>query len=175
MRAWLIRASWWQRALLLGSYFGLVMALNARYLQGESWSHAAVGGLLSGIFFGAVMGPITARLSKRYRAEAGDENLDRLAGLGWFGWRRKVADDPDLRAAARRVTLLQRDQLLRQRPWAIPFFVLVLALDVWLSVTQSRWWWLAGVFFAAMLVAHLLMPRRLERRAEELHEPEVAT
>ena len=85
MRAWLIRASWWQRALLLGSYFGLVMALNARYLQGESWSHAAVGGLLSGIFFGAVMGPITARMSKRYRAEAGDENLDRLAGLGWFG------------------------------------------------------------------------------------------
>ena len=37
-------------------------------------------------------------------------------------------------------------------------------------VTQSPWW-LAGVFFATMLVMHLVVPGRLARRAEELREP----
>jgi hypothetical protein len=158
-------------ALVSGGLFGVLTTLSNHFLQDMSWGGAIVGGLLGGVVFGALMGPITARMNRRYRDAAGDGNVDRLSRIGWRGWRATVGDDPELREAARRVALLQRDQLLRQRWWAVPFFLLMIALDVWLAVRQSPWWLLAGLLFAGMLVGHLLMPRRLERRAEELSDP----
>jgi hypothetical protein len=173
VRAWLIRAPWWVLSLVTGGFFGLLQVLDHRVRQGESWGEALVVGLLGGLFFGALMGPILARVNRRYREAAGEHNVDRLSRLGWRGWRAKVSDDPELREAARRVTLLQRDQLLRQRRWAIPVFVVVIAMDVWLAFASSPWWLLAAVVPAAILVGNLVMPGRLERRAEELRDPEV--
>jgi hypothetical protein len=167
----MIRAPWWALSLVAFAWFGLFSVLNYRFLQGAGWGEAVVAGLLSGLVFGLITGPVFARINRRYRESVGEENVDRLVRLGWRGWRAKVGDDAELRAAARRATLLQREQLLRQRRWGIPFLVLMIGLDIWLALTASLWWLLAGALFAGMLVLHLVMPARLERRAEELRDP----
>lgn len=175
MRAWLIRAPWWVLALVAGLFYGVGMTV-VHVARGEgSWPGTLVYGLIFGTGFGLVMGPILARINRRFRETAGEKYIDRLSGIGWRGWQKKLGNDPELRAAARRITLLQRDQLLRQRRWAIPFFVLMIGVVVWLAVVQSPWHWLSVVLFTAFLVGHLLMPRRLERRAEELRDPASGT
>lgn len=175
MRAWLIRAPWWLLALVTGGFFGFLGVLSNRFIDGESWGEALVMGLLGGVVFGVLMGLFLARMNLRFRETAGEDHVDRLSRIGWRGWRAKVGDDPELRAAARRVTLLQRDHLLRQRRWAVPFFVFMIGLAVWLAVVRSPWHWLSALLFAGILVGHLLMPRSLERRAEELREPQSGT
>jgi hypothetical protein len=47
------------------------------------------------------------------------------------------------------------------------------ALVLGLLGGSSPWWLLAAVVPAAILVGNLVMPGRLERRAEELRDPEV--
>ncbi len=53
----------------------------------------------------------------------------------------------------------------------MPFFVLMTVLGVWLAVSRSPWYWLTALVPAAILVGQVVMPRRLERRAEELGDP----
>ena len=170
MRAWLLRAPWWAYSLFLGVFYGLGMMI-VRIVRGDaSWPGSLVHALVIGAFFGLIMGPFMARMNRRLLDTAGEEHADRLSRTGWGRRPERLGDDPELRAAARRVAMLQRDQLLRQRRWAVPFFVLLLGLDLWLAVVSSPWFLLAGLVMAAFLVGHLLMPRRLERRAELLQD-----
>lgn len=171
VRAWLLRASWWQLGLVHGGLFGTFMVLYTRYWQDSPWVVAVPAGTLGGLVFGVLMGRVSARMNKRAReaADTDDPALMRRAAVA--ASRGPVPQDPETRERARGLALLQREQLLRQRPWAIPFFLLMIASDVWFALTRSPWWLIAGVIFAAMLVMHLVMPRRLERRAELLADP----
>ncbi len=171
MRAWLLTAPWWALALVHGTFFGTVMGLWTRLGQGAPWGVAIPAGLLGGIFFGVFMGVFTARQNRRVREAAGGDGLEALSRLPVFGRKKALAERPELREASRQVVLHQRDTILRQRRWAVPLFGLLLALEVWLALTGSAWFWLAVALVGTLLVGHLVMPRRLERRAEELRGP----
>jgi membrane associated rhomboid family serine protease len=174
VRAWLEQAPWWALSLVTGLFFGGWMTLAGRFLQGESWGVAVVGGVFGGVLFGAVVGPLLARQRRRAREAAGTDRPDLLRRAARVAARGPVPEDPELREAARRLALHQRAVLLRQRRWALPFLALVLAGDVAFALTRSpAWvWWLGAVFFAALLSVHLLWPRRLARRARLLATPE---
>ncbi len=174
MRNWLLTAPWWALSLLSGATFTLTSTVAGRLVGDESWSEAVVSGAIPGIFFGAVMGPVFARRNRRFRDAAGDISRDHLLRVAKLARRGPVPEDPQLRRAARRVALDHRDQLLGQRPWALPFAGLLLALAVWLALSsgeQAPFWWLAAAFFLVLLVTPTLMARRLARRAELLADP----
>lgn len=175
MRNWLLTAPWWAHALLLGSVYGLGNVLTGRFLGGESWTEAVVSGAVVGALFGAVTGPLSARMNRRFREAAGDVPRDQLQRIARLARRGPVPEDPQLRRAAHRVALQQRDQLLRQRRWALPLLGLVMAFLLWLALRDGAgdpFPWLAVVFLLALIAAHLLVARRLARRAELLADPE---
>ena len=72
------------------------------------------------------------------------------------------------RAAARRLALHQRQEMVRQQRWTIPAFVLFIALAAVAAIWIRPVFWLAVAFFLIMLLGTLLWPMWLERRAEKL-------
>ena len=172
MRNWLLTATWWQHALLAGTLMALGMTLAGRFLMTQGWPQAVITGVLVGVSFGAVMGPWAARQNAAFRGALGD--LDppdvRRATSPRHG---PIPEDAQVRAAARRVTLMYHDQVVRQRPWALPFFVLMLGLAVWNGFTERAvwFWWPAAALWAVMVVSQLFLPRDLARRAELLSDP----
>jgi hypothetical protein len=150
------------------------MGVQAWLRGDESWAEAVVSGVLGGVVFGAVMGPLLARMNRRFREAAGDVPRDQLQRIARLARRGPVPEDPQLRRAAHRVALQQRDQLLRQRRWALPLLGLVTAFLLWLALRGGGdpFPWLVVVFLIVLIAAHLLMARRLARRAELLADPE---
>ena len=167
----LLTAPWWALSLLTGTLYGLGMALSGRFLQGEDWTQAGVSGVLVGASFGAVMGPFAARMNRRFREAAGDLPPDRLRAAARLARRGAGPDDPELRRAAHRVALPQRDQLVRQRRWVLPVLALLTAFLLWEALPDgepSAFSWLVVVLLLVLLAVHLLMARHLARRAELL-------
>ena len=174
MRNWLLTAPWWTLSLVGGGIYALGMTLAGRFLWSETWAGAVVSGVLIGVLFGAFMGPLAAWLNRRVRDAAGDLPPDQLGRATRLARRGAVPEDPRLRRAAHRIALQQRDQLVRQRPWAFPFLVLVLGLTLWrvLGDGEPTWfWWLLMAFWLTMLAVHLHTVRHLGRRAELLADP----
>ncbi|MFW3172663.1 hypothetical protein [Geodermatophilus sp. CPCC 206100] len=174
MRAWLEKAPWWVLSLVTGVFFAVWMSLAGRLLQGQSWAGAVVGGVVGGVLFGLLMGPLLARQRRRVHEAVGTDRTDLLRRAGRVAVRGSLPEDPELREAARRLALVQRSLLLRQRRWALPFFVLLLALALTFALTRTpAWpWWLAVVFFGGLLSVQVLLPRRLARRAAQLASPD---
>jgi hypothetical protein len=171
MRAWLSKASWWQAGLVHVALFGLFMTLYAGFIQDSSWMAAISGGLLGGLVFGLTMGALTARTTRRARAAMGDEEYAELAALPLFRRKQALAGRPDLREAAARGLLHQRDQLRQQRRWAVPVGVLLLALELWAALTRSPWFWFAVALFAAALMSQFVMPAVIDRKVRRLRAP----
>jgi hypothetical protein len=161
-------------ALISGTLFGGFMALYSRFVQDEGWGASLVGGLIGGLVFGGVMGPWAARYRRGLREAAGEQEYAQLARLPLLRRKEALADRPDLREATARALLHQRRQLLRQRRWALPAFVLFIALELWAALTLSPWFWFAVVLFAGALVSQLVMPRVLDRKVGRLREPEAS-
>ena len=173
MRDRLLNAPTWVQSLLGGGLFGLLNTVRGRLIGGEDWTEAAVGGAIGGVVFGAVMGPVLARQQQRARDAVGTRSAAELRRAGRVANRGPVPDDRELREAARRYALHQRGEILRQRPWGIPFFVVVVALTVWLALRADALFWSFAVglsLFAS--VAYGVLPRRLARRADLLADPQ---
>lgn len=170
MRAWLFRAPWWSFVLLNAVGFGAAMAVMNR-LWGDPWQSALVTWLVCGGVYGALLGLLPGRRDRYVRAIAGEPCADRLAWLGWLRRQPGMDSDPELREAARRVAVAHRTLVLRQGLWAVPVFAVMLFVSGRLALDRSPWYWLAVFFFAAFLAAHVLVPRLLGRRAEELAAP----
>lgn len=174
VRQWLLTAPWWVLSLIGGATLSLTSTAAGRLVGDESWSEAVVSGVISGIFFGAVMGPVIARRNRRFRDAAGDIPRDQLLRVAKLAQRGAAPEDAQLRRAAHRVALDQRDLLLGQRRWAVPFAGLLLALAVWLALSggeQAPFRWLAAVLFLVLLAVPTLRARHLAHRAELLADP----
>lgn len=171
MRAWLLKAPWWALALVMGTYFGTFMALWTRFFQGAPWPVALGAGVLGGLFFGLVMGPFLARRNRRLREALGEAGVARRAQVVRAAWRGPMPEDPELREAARRVALDQREQTLGERRWAVPVLVLFAIGEAAAAVWLTPWFWLAVALFVGAAASAMIMPNRLARRAELLQDP----
>jgi hypothetical protein len=76
--------------------------------------------------------------------------------------------DDNVRHAAARIAVHQLNSLSRLRWFSLITFGLLFALDVFLAVTSSPWWWATSVFFAALFVSQFWWPRHLQRRVDLL-------
>jgi Flp pilus assembly protein TadB len=169
---WLLRAPWWVLSLVTGGLFGVNMALFGALFQEERWPVAVVGGVLAGVLFGAVMGPLLARQNRRWRDSVGTSSTDDLRRARRAARGGPVPTDPEQRALAHRLVTTQLGELRRRRRLSVTVFSVFLVLEAVMAVTRSPWFWLAAAFFAAMLALVLAYPRRLERRAAELAPPD---
>jgi hypothetical protein len=164
------RAPWWVWSLVVGVAFGLFRFFRALLLDDVSLVAALLLGLVSGLIFGLILGPVLSRLAKRQREAMGaaDDNSARAARRAMM--RGPVPEDAQVREAAARTAAFQLQQLHRQRLWGPPFWLLMIALAVWMTVTRSPWAILALIVFCGGLVYQLWMPRHLRRRLELLQQ-----
>jgi cytochrome bd-type quinol oxidase subunit 2 len=170
----LVTAPWWALSLLSGSAYALANVLTGRHVGDESWTEAVVSGLVVGAVFGAVMGPVAARMNRRFREAAGDVPRDQWRRVARSARRGPVPEDPQLRRAARRVALQQREQMVSQRRWVLPLLGVVTAFLLWVALRDGRAdpvTWLVIVLLLGLIATHLLMARHLTRRAELLADP----
>ena len=170
VRRWIAQAPWWFHASLSGGLFWALMALYLRIGRDRDWAEAVVTSSPGGIFFGVVMGTVAVRQQRELRRAAGDAEYEQLAGLPLFGRRSALAARPDLREATARAQLHMKDRVIRQRRWAVPFFVVMAAVGVWLALTRSPWHWLSVVVLSGFLLGHLLLPAWIDRKGARLRD-----
>jgi len=126
-------------------------------------------GMLAGVAFGAVMGPLAARHNRRARSMLGPLPAEDFAVVLRAAARGPVPADPQLRRAAGRLAQLRLDELNRNRAWTSAVFLLAFLLEVYAAVVTSAWFWLGALVFASAIAGQLWFPRRLLRRIEQLH------
>jgi len=169
MRTWLADAPRWVVSVVAGAIFGVGMAASQHFQQGSSWQASLAYGAVLGVVFGFVMGWVSDRQRQRLRAAVGplltDARVRRAVRRG------PAPEDPEVRQAALRSVEQQLAQTRRQRGWVLPVFAVFCGLYLYLAVTDSAWWWLAGAFFAGMFLLSLLLPRWLTRRRAVLASP----
>jgi Flp pilus assembly protein TadB len=172
VRTPLVRAPWWVTGLFAGVVYGGGMGLFRWLTDGASGTEAVVYGLGTGVPFGLVMGLLITWQNRGMREAAGEVHVDALRQLGWFGMRRRIPVEPELREAASRLTRYQLDQVRRQRRWAVPFFGVVLAIFVVLALVGTTNGWLMAGFVFVLVIGYVQVPRILERRLDRLRDPE---
>ena len=169
MTAWLLSARWWQVGLVSAVPLGVVLALVERFARGDSWTEALALEVVAGLLRGGVAGALT---TARLREDADGMPSETYARVERATRRGPVPESPEERAAAHD-PVLSRPVVVRasRTPSAVLFSGLALLTAVG-GVTRSPWWWVVtGVCVALVVVAVLVVPRRLERRAELLAEP----
>ncbi len=168
----LLDAPTWVKSLLLGGLFASSNTLTGHYILGETWTEAVVSGVITGVFLGAVVGPLLAREQRRAKEAVGARSAGQLRRVARSAHRGPVPVDPQLREAARRFALHQRREILRKRRWGIPLVVAVVALMVWLALRgDALFWWFAVGLSLFAFGGYVVQPRRLARRAELLADP----
>ncbi len=160
-------APWWVLALVAGCPFGAVMTVFS-VVRGSFWPAAVIGGAVSGIAFGSIMSwwLTRQRAAQRVALETLAPSSHRSAARAVT--RGPAPADPQVRAAAARMTSHRLELLRRQRPWALPLSGAGTLGYVAAALMSSPWWWVAAAFFAAMLALTLREPGRLRRRLIDL-------
>jgi hypothetical protein len=171
VNAWLLRSPWWVLSLVTGAVFGVLMALFGGLVQGEGWPAAAAGGAVSGVLFGLVMGPLLARMNRRFTEAVGNSSDDQLRRARRAVRGGPVPEDAADRALAYRLATTSLADLRRRRWSSGVVFTLFTALLVVAALTQSPWYWVVAGLSAGMVAVVLMLPRRLERRAALLAPP----
>ncbi len=175
MRDRLLNAPTWVVCLVAGLGFAVTNVITRLLFLGDPWTEAVVVGGLTGVAFGAVMGPVLVRQQRRARDAAGTASGAALRRATRTAHRGAVPDDPELREAARRLALHQRGELLRQRRWGLPVFLALVALAAWVALGgDAVYWWFAAGFLILATWAYAFLPRRLARRAALLAAPDGA-
>jgi hypothetical protein len=94
VRKWLLTTPWWALALLTGAFYSIGTTVAGKFRGDESWTEAVVSGVLGGVVFGAAMGPLAARMNRRFREAAGDVPRDQLQRIARLARRGPVPEDP---------------------------------------------------------------------------------
>lgn len=145
------------------------MGVFIKVRESSSWTTALAAGAISGILFGAMMGPTMAKQNRRHRQATGDLSPQDFFVVQRAARRGPIPTDPRLRAAAARAAAFQLDNARGHRKSGIPIFGLGLAMSV-AFVFQSRWWLLVMPAYAYLLIALWELPKRLERRRKLLSD-----
>ncbi len=164
------RAPWWAWSLLIGATFGLYRFLSALLLDDAALEAALLSGLFGGLIFGLILGPFTARLAKRQREAMGPLPDTQARSARRAAMRGPAPEDPHVRQAAAQTAAFQLKQMHRQRIWGPVFWVLLIALAVWMTVSESPWAILGIIVFSAALIYQLWMPRHLRHRVQLLQQ-----
>ena len=162
MRGALLRAPWWVLSAIAGVIFGVGQFLT-HLGEGRSAAASATGALVAGLLFGLIMGPFSVRQNRRLLAAQGDVPRESEKEVRRAVMRGPAPSDPEVRAAAARVVALQLAQL-RRLWWAAILWVALVALSLWLAVSESPWWLLCGLLFGAFLAYQLWLPGHLQQR-----------
>lgn len=164
MRGKLEDAPWWVWSMIMGISFGAVTTVFNRLQQPSSWTAALVGGLIGGVFFGAVMGPLVVRQRRKVLALLGDLPRRDLRIAGRAVNRGLPPRDPDIRRVAVLLATQQLNESARLRWLGLVLFSLFAVLSAILALTDSPWWWVAVAFHATFFAGYLMWPRHLRRR-----------
>jgi len=164
-----IRDLWWVQAMLFGVVFGVVMGLFAAHQShGSGVAAGLVTGSIGGVVFGLVMGWVTRRqqVAREQRTAAVTAGLtaERRTQAVRASRRGPIPDDPAIRAAAAGLTHDDLEQSISYRSKNLTSFSIIGLLDLVLALTSSRWYWLAVLVLAAVIVAQLRQPQALRRR-----------
>ena len=156
--------------MITGVSFGAFMTVSNGLLQSRSWTAALVGGLISGVLFGAVMGPLFVRQRRKVSALHGDLPRRDLRIAGRAVNRGLPPSDPDIRRVAVLLATQQLNESTRLRWLGLALFSLFAVLSAILALTDSPWWWVAVAFYATFFAAYLMWPRHLRRRIAILNQ-----
>lgn len=168
VQARLQNAPWWAYSLIEGVLFGAWMTVTNHMWNSESWSKAIVSGLIAGVFFGAVMGPLQARRNRKASAVLGNlSGCDRRAAGKAVG-RGPVPRDPEIRQVAERLATSQLKEISRTRWLGLPVFSFVLVSSVFSALNETPWWWLGAAVAFAFMALIALLPIHLKRRIKLL-------
>lgn len=170
MRTYLQRAPWWVLSGVQGTFFALAMTVWRHLSKGESWVDSFVPSAISGLLFGAFMGPQMVRQRTRQQAAAGPVSEEHRREVARASWRGAVPADAQLRAAALRLAEHQAGESDRHRTGSFAVFGSLLVLGLVLAVTDSLWWLLTVAVHALLLANTVWWPRRLKRRAALLRQ-----
>jgi hypothetical protein len=120
--------------------------------------------------FGLIMGRLLYRQFAALRHAMGPGSREALQTTARGAWRGPLPEDPAAREAALRLARYQLGELRRRRTVTYAVFAVALALETWLALTSSPWFWLAVAMFGLSLVVSLAFPRVLRRRIELLQQ-----
>jgi hypothetical protein len=173
----LIQAPWWVLSVVTGVPFGVAMVVGFQVLLpsvGQTTRSLplianVILGMIAGIAFGAVMGPLAARHNRRALSVLGPLPAEDFAVVLRAAARGPVPADPRLRRAAGRLAQLRLDELNRNWARTSAMFLLFFLLEVYAAVVTSAWFWLGALVCASVIAGQLWFPRRLRRRIEQLH------
>jgi hypothetical protein len=151
-------------SLIAGGVFALLQFLFHYLIDDRSVGRSLLSAALSGLFFGPVFGALTYRTAQRQRAAMGTlpDRESRLARRA--ATRGPVPADPQVRDAALRVANFRLDQAKRQLVWGSLFWAVIIAIGMWLVMTDSPWWAVPVMLFAGLLIFQLRLPGHLRRR-----------
>ena len=113
-------------------------------------------------------------MNRRFLEAAGDLPPDQLIRQGRSARRGAVPEDPDLRRAAHRIALQQRDQWVSQRRWVLPLLDLIVAFLIWAALRDGEsdgFSWPVITFLLVLIAGHLVTAWHPARRAELLADP----
>lgn len=164
-----IRDLWWVQALLFGVVFDVVIGVFAAHRHhGSGVAAGLVTGVIGGVLFGLAMGWVTRRQlvarDRRTAAATAGLTAERRTQAVRASRRGPIPDDPAIRAAAAGLTRDDLEQSLSYRSKNLTIFSIIAVLELVLALTSSRWYWLAALVFAALIVAQLRQPQALRRR-----------
>jgi hypothetical protein len=167
VREYLLKAPTWVLSIIQGTVFGTLMGVY--YSFNKTPMAAAISGLVAGVLFGALMGPVSAtRRRKALDAVGLTPELSLQARHTAF--RGPIPDDEGVRQAAIRVLLHQRSEARRTRLPTIAVFMIFVGLGLYLAVSGVSV--VVGsmdtALFAVALAVQLWTPRRLGRRLDRL-------
>ena len=119
--------------------------------------------MVCGLVFAALMRPRTHDADAKQRAAIGPLAAEHLEEARRAATNGPVPADPEVRAAAARLTALHLAGSRGDRGWTA-YLAVVTALSARCALTGTPWWWLTAVGIAAALGHTMWPPGHLERR-----------
>jgi general stress protein CsbA len=168
MRERFQNAPWWVYSLTMGGFFGAWTTVTGYLQHPGSWTRAIVMGLIQGVFFGAVMGPILTRQRRKRVAAIGKMSASDLRAAGRAAMRGPVPADPRIRRAAEWLATNQLNETSRYRWIGLIMFVFFTVASIAFALTWSSWWWLGALAMFSLSAWFMVLPRHLRRRIELL-------
>ena len=168
VRTWLLTAPRWVHRVVSGGLFAVFMTVFFGVQDDSSWVTALIGGVVSGVVFGLIMGSWSHRTARGTHAVIGALTPGERRRAARASWRGPVPAEPAVRDAAVRMIDHQLTLYLPLRALTLVVGVLMLALYVAVALTSSPWWWAVAALWAGMITLSLLAPRRLRQRRDQL-------